>query len=131
MINNRYNNSLIISNRWIISCNRFDRIQMEQSLKYNVFSVIVLQLNRSRFYEIVMLDHAFAGISHCTVLHSYLLPFYCRNPYQSITLMQVNVESALYNHYPIANRILRVRMDCALNSNIVIFPFFVFIESIL
>ena len=62
-----------------------------------------------------------AVIYHCTVLHNNDHPYYCRNPYQSITLMQVNVESALYNHYPIANRILRVRMDCALNSNIAIF----------
>ena len=121
MINNRYNNSLIISNRWIISSNRFDRIQMEQSLKYNVFSVIVLQLNRSRFYEIVMLDHAFAGISHCTVLHNNDHPYYCSNPYQSITLLQVNVESALNNHHTNTNRILRVNMDCALNSNTAIF----------
>ena len=112
---------MIIPNRWIISCNRFDRIQMEQSLKYIVFSVIILLLNRSRYMKPFCWIIALAVIHHWTSLHSYLLPYYCRNPCQSITLMQVNVESALYNHHPIANRILRVRMDCALNSNIAIF----------
>ena len=115
----------------IISCNRIDKIQMEQSLKYIVFSVIVLLLNRSRFMKLLCWIIVLAVIYHCTVLHSYLLPYYCRNPYQSITLMQVNVKSALYNHHTNTKRILRVRMDCALNSNAVIFPFFVFIESIL
>ena len=111
----------IINNRWIISCNRFNIIQMEQSLKYIVFSVIVLQLNRSRYMKSLCWIIALAVIYHWTSLHSYLLPFYCRNPYQSITLMQVNVESALNNHNPNTNRILRVRMGCALNSNAVIF----------
>ena len=122
---------MIIPNRWIISWNRFDRIQMEQSLKYIVFSVIVLQLNRSRYMKSLRWIIVLSVIHHCTVLHNNLLPYYCRNPYQSITVMQVNVESALYNHHPNANRILRVRVSCVLNSNIVIFPFFVFIESIL
>ena len=112
---------MIIPNRWIISCNRFDRIQMEQSLKYIVFSVIVLQLNRSRFMKSLCWIIGLAGIYHCTVLHNNDHSYYCRNPYQSITLMQVNVESALYNHHTNTKRILRVRMDCALNSNIVIF----------
>ena len=94
---------------------------MEQSLKYIVFSVIVLQLNRSRSMKSLRWIIVLAGIPHCTVLHSYLLPYYCRNPCQSITLMQVNVESALNNHHPTTNRILRVRMGCALNSNIVSF----------
>ena len=123
MINNRQNDSLIISNRWIISCNRFDRIQMEQSLKHTVFSVIVLQLNRSRYMKSLCWIIVLAVIYHCTVLHNNLLPNYCRNPCQSITLMHVNVESALYNHHPITKRILRVRMGCALNSNIAIFSF--------
>ena len=114
---------MIISNRWIISCNRFDRIQMEQSLKHTVFSVIVLQLNRSRYMKSLCWIIGLAVIYHCTVLHNNDHPYYCRNPCQSITLMQVNVKSALNNHHPIANRILRVRMDCALNSNIVIFSF--------
>ena len=96
---------------------------MEQSLKHTVFSVIVLQLNRSRYMKSLCWIIVLAVIYHCTVLHSYLLPNYCRNPYQSITLMQVNVESALYNHHPTTNHILRERMDCALNSNIVIFSF--------
>ena len=113
---------MIIPNRWIISWNRFDRIQMEQSLKCIVLSVIVLQLNQSRFMKSLCWIIVLAGIPHCTVLHSYLLPYYCRNPCQSITLMQVNVESALYYHHPNTNRTLRERMDCALNSNIVIFP---------
>ena len=117
----RLNNSLIIPNRWIISCNRFDRIQMEQSLKYSVFSVIVLQLNRSRYMKSLRWIIVLAVNYHCTVLHNNLLPYYCRYRCQSITLMQVNVESALYFYHPIANRILRVRMDCALNSNSAIF----------
>ena len=112
---------MIIPNWWIISCNRFDRIQMEQSLKYTVFSVIVLQLNRSRFMKSLCWIIGLAGIYHCTVLHNNLHPYYFRNPYQSITLMQVNVESTLYNHHPNTNRILRVRIGCALNSNAVIF----------
>ena len=121
MINNRQNDSLIISNRWIISCNRFDRIQMEQSLKYIVFSVIVLQLNRSRFMKSLCWIIVLAVIYHCTVLPNNDHPYYCRNPCQSITLMQVNVESALYNHHPNTNHILGERMGCALNSNIAIF----------
>ena len=60
-------------------------------------------------------------IHHCTVLHNNDHSYYCRNPYQSITLMQVSVESALYNHHPNAKRILRETMDCVLNSNIAIF----------
>ena len=112
---------MIISNRWIILSNRFDRIQMEQSLKHIVFSVIVLQLNRSRFMKSLRWIIVLAVNYHCTVLHNNDHPYYCRNPYQSITLMQVNVESALYNHHPNANRILRVRIGCALNSNIAIF----------
>ena len=112
---------MIISNRLIISCNRFDRIQMEQSLKYIGFSVIVLQLNRSRYMKPLCWIIGLSVIHHCTVLHSYLLPYYCRNPCQSITLMQVNVESALNNHHPNTNHILRETMGCALNSNIAIF----------
>ena len=111
---------MIISNRWIISSNRFDRIQMEQSLKYIVFSVIVLQLNQSTFMKSLCWIIVLAVIYHCTVLHNNFLPYYCRNPYQSITLMQVNVKSALYNHHPTTNRILRETMGCALNSNIAI-----------
>ena len=103
---------------------------MEQSMKYIGFSVIVLQLNRSRFMKSLCWIIALAIIYHCTVLHNNDHPYCCRNPCQSITLMQVNVESTLYNHHPIANRILRVRIGCALNSNAVIFSL-VFIESIL
>ena len=104
---------------------------MEQSLKYIVFSVIILQLNRSRYMKSLCWIIGLAVIYHCTVLHNNDHPYYCRNPCQSITLMQLNVESALYNHHPNTKRILRVRIGCALNSNAVIFPFFVFIESIL
>ena len=112
---------MIIPNRWIISCNRFDRIQMEQSLKYIVLSVIVLQLNRSRFMKSLCWIIVLAVIHHCTVLPNNDHPYCCRNPYQSITVMQVNVESALNNHHPNTNHILRETMGCALNSNIVIF----------
>ena len=94
---------------------------MEQSLKYIVFSVIVLQLNQSTFMKSLRWIIVLAVIYHCTVLHNNLLPNYCRNPYQSITVMQLNVESALNNHHPTTNHILRVRINCALNSNIVLF----------
>ena len=95
---------------------------MEQSLKHTVLSVIVLQLNRSVPMKSLRWIIVLSVIHHWTSLHSYLLPYCCRNPCQSISLMQVNVESALYNHHPNTKRILRVRMDCALDSNIAIFP---------
>ena len=82
-------------------------------------------------HEIVMLDHCISCNLSLYVLQNNDHPYYCRNPCQSITPMHVNVVSALNNHHPITNRILRVRMDCALNSIIVIFPFFVYIEFIL
>ena len=121
---------MIISNRWIISWNRFDRIQMEQSLKYIVFSVIVLQLNRSRFMKSLCWIIVLAVIYHCTVLHNKDHPYYCRNPGQSITLIQVNVESALNNHHPTTNHILRLIMVVLWIQILRYFPFFVFIESI-
>ena len=103
---------------------------MEQSLKYSVLSVIVLQLNRSVSMKSLCWIIVLSVIHHWTSLHNNFLPYYCRNPCQSITLMQVNVESALNNHHPTTNHILRLTMVVLWIQILRYFPFFVFIESI-